>query len=108
LKGCRTIGIAGGREKVAQCLEEFGYDAAIDYKGVADLDGAIKAACPDGVDVYYDNTSGPISDAVLRNLKLAHVLSSAERQATRVGNPWNSGPRPSGICWSASQDARDF
>jgi len=40
--------------KGAPCLEEFGSIAAIDTKGVADLDGAIKAACPDGVDVYYD------------------------------------------------------
>jgi len=94
LKGCRTIGIAGGREKVRQCLEEFGYDAAIDYKGVADLDGAIKAACPDGVDVYYDNTSGPISDAVLRNLKLGARIVICGTASYPSWNPWNSGPRP--------------
>jgi NADPH-dependent curcumin reductase CurA len=94
LKGCRTIGIAGGREKVRQCLEEFGYDAAIDYKGVADLDGAIKAACPDGVDVYYDNTSGPISDAVLRNLKLGARIVVCGTASYPSWNPWNTGPRP--------------
>jgi NADPH-dependent curcumin reductase CurA len=94
LKGCRTIGIAGGREKVRQCLEEFGYDAAIDYKGVADLDGAIKAACPDGVDVYYDNTSGAISDAVLRNLKLGARIVVCGTASYPSWNPWNTGPRP--------------
>ena len=94
LKGCRTIGIAGGREKVRQCLEEFGYDAAIDYKGVADLDGAIKAACPDGVDVYYDNTSGAISDAVLRNLKLGARIVVCGTSSYPSWNPWNTGPRP--------------
>jgi len=94
LKGCRTIGIAGGREKVRQCLEEFGYDAAIDYKGVADLDGAIKAACPDGVDVYYDNTSGAISDAVLRNLKLGARIVICGTASYPSWNPWNTGPRP--------------
>ena len=70
IKGCRTIGIAGGAEKVRQCLEEFGYDAAIDYKAEGDLDEALRRACPDGVHVYFDNTSGSISDAVLRNLAL--------------------------------------
>jgi len=72
----------------------IGYDAAIDYKGVADLDGAIKAACPDGVDVYYDNTSGPISDAVLRNLKLGARIVICGTASYPSWNPWNSGPRP--------------
>src|SRR5580658_5614257 len=52
IKGCRTIGIAGGPEKVRQCLEEFGYDAAIDYQGDRDLDEALRRACPEGAQVY--------------------------------------------------------
>jgi NADPH-dependent curcumin reductase CurA len=47
IKGCRAVGIAGGSEKVRQCLEEFGYDAAIDYKAAADLDAALATYCPD-------------------------------------------------------------
>ncbi|HUU73106.1 MAG TPA: NADP-dependent oxidoreductase, partial [Burkholderiales bacterium] len=62
--GCRTVGIAGGAKKTRLCLDEFGFDAAIDYKSVG-LDAALAAACPDGVDVYFDNTAGPVSDAVL-------------------------------------------
>lgn len=63
LAGCRTVGITGGPVKVGLCRDEFGYDAAVDYKAdsfIADL----TAACPGGVDVYYDNTAGAISDAV--------------------------------------------
>ncbi len=66
--GCRTVGIAGGPIKVRLCKELFGFDEAIDYKADGDLDQAIATACPGGVDVYYDNTSGAISDAVLRHI----------------------------------------
>jgi len=94
LKGCRTVGIAGGAEKVRQCLDEFGYDSAIDYKGGRDLDAAIEAACPDGIDVYYDNTSGSISDAVLRNLNIGARIVICGTASYPSWNPWNSGPRP--------------
>ena len=94
LKGCRTVGIAGGAEKVRQCLDEFGYDSAIDYKGGRDLDAAIEAACPDGIDVYYDNTSGSISDAVLRNLNIGARIVICGTASYPSWNPWNNGPRP--------------
>lgn len=68
IKGCRTVGIAGGPEKVALCLEEFGYDAAIDYKATDDLAAALKEACPEGIDVYYDNVGGDILDTVLSHM----------------------------------------
>jgi NADPH-dependent curcumin reductase CurA len=68
LLGCRAVGITGGPEKVRLCLDEFGYDAAIDYKAERDLRGAVAAACPKGVGVYFDNTAGAVSDAVLANL----------------------------------------
>jgi NADPH-dependent curcumin reductase CurA len=69
LAGCRTVGIAGGATKKALCRDEFGYDAAIDYKA-SELDAALADACPRGVDVYFDNTAGGISDAVLRHLAI--------------------------------------
>jgi len=68
IKGSRTVGIAGGPVKAQQCLEDFGFDVAIDYKSMNDLDAALIESCPDGVNVYYDNTSGVISDAVIRNI----------------------------------------
>lgn len=67
IHGCRTVGIAGGPEKVKRLTEEFGFDAAIDYKGrsLAELTSAIKVACPDGVDVFFDNVGGVQLDAAL-------------------------------------------
>jgi NADPH-dependent curcumin reductase CurA len=94
LRGCRTVGIAGGATKARQCLEEFGYDAAIDYKSNVNLDEALQAACPNGVDVYFDNTSGPISDAVMRRLRIGARIVICGTAAYASWNPWNSGPRP--------------
>ncbi len=65
IKGCRTVGIAGGPEKTALCRDAFGYDAAIDYKATEDLGSALQEACPDGIDVYYDNVGGDTLDTVL-------------------------------------------
>ena len=69
IAGCRAVGIAGGEEKKRSLLEEFGYDAAIDYKN-EDVAAALKAACRDGVNVYFDNVGGEVSDAVQRRLAL--------------------------------------
>jgi NADPH:quinone reductase len=63
LSGCRTVGIAGGPEKAADLREVYGYDVAIDYKN-DDVRASLKDACPDGVDVYFDNVGGEISAAV--------------------------------------------
>jgi NADPH-dependent curcumin reductase CurA len=69
LMGCRAVGIAGGPEKCADVRESYGYDAALDYKG-EDLRGALKEACPSGVDVYFDNCGGEISGAVHSRLNV--------------------------------------
>ena len=66
--GCRTVGLTGADDKVRLCRDEFGYDEAINYKTTEDLVGALAEACPDGIDVYFDNTGGSISDAVLQCL----------------------------------------
>ena len=68
LAGCRTVGIAGGPDKCTDC-KLYGYDVAIDYKGV-DVRGALKEACPDGVDVYFDNVGGEIAQAVVSRLNV--------------------------------------
>ena len=68
LKGCRVVGTAGGSAKCAY-LEEIGFDAAIDYKA-ANLHEALSAACPDGIDVFFDNVGGPILNAALGHLAL--------------------------------------
>lgn len=69
IKGCRAVGIAGGPEKCKYLVEELGYDAAIDYKN-EDVYAGIKAHCPNGVDVYFDNVGGEILDTVLRRINL--------------------------------------
>jgi NADPH-dependent curcumin reductase CurA len=93
LLGCRTVGITGGAEKAALCTDEFGYDAAIDYKAAADLDAALDDACPNGVNVYFDNTSGSISDAVLRHLAVGARIIVCGTASISSWEPWPTGPR---------------
>ncbi|HEV7157432.1 MAG TPA: NADP-dependent oxidoreductase [Caulobacteraceae bacterium] len=64
IKGCRVVGIAGGPEKCAMLKSEFGFDEAVDYKA-GDVRRALRATCPDGLDVYFDNTGGDILEAAL-------------------------------------------
>jgi NADPH-dependent curcumin reductase CurA len=92
LAGCRTVGIAGGATKAALCRDEFGYDAAVDYKS-ADLDAALEAACPRGIDVYFDNTAGPISDAVLRRLAVGARVVVCGTASVASWDPPPAGPR---------------
>lgn len=67
LSGCRAIGITSSAEKVQGC-RDAGYAEAIDYRAESDLPAAIAKACPNGVDVFIDNTGGVIHDAVMQNL----------------------------------------
>lgn len=68
IKGCRVVGLAGSDDKVALLTEEFGYDAVINYKTASNLADAIAEACPNGVDVYFDNVGGDVSDAVIAHI----------------------------------------
>lgn len=68
LLGCKVIGITGSDEKVGLLTSTFKFDHAINYKTTKDLKEAVKSACPKGVDIYFDNVGGEISDAVLANI----------------------------------------
>ena len=68
VKGCRTVGIAGSDEKCRYIVDELGFDASINYREGGDLVQAIHAACPKGIDIYFENVGGPVFEAVLRNL----------------------------------------
>jgi NADPH-dependent curcumin reductase CurA len=92
LNGCRTVGIAGGAAKVAMCLGEFGFDDAIDYKS-GDLDSRLASACPAGVDVYFDNTAGAISDAVIRRLNVGARVAICGTASVATWDPPPLGPR---------------
>ena len=75
IKGCRVVGITGDQSKVDYLINEVGFDAAVNYKTETNLAGALAAACPDGVDVYFDNVGGAISDAVISQInKFARVI----------------------------------
>ncbi|MGL5002688.1 MAG: NADP-dependent oxidoreductase, partial [Casimicrobium sp.] len=67
IKGCRVVGIAGGKEKCDWVVKELGFDACIDYKNDSVKDG-LKQHCPDGIDVYFDNVGGEILDTVLTRI----------------------------------------
>ncbi len=66
--GCRAVGCAGSDGKVRWLLDELGFDAALNYKASTSLRAQMRRACPEGVDVYFDNVGGPITDTVLRSL----------------------------------------
>jgi hypothetical protein len=64
IQGCRAVGIAGGADKCRHVTEELGFDACVDHRAEG-LPGRLAAACPDGIDVYFENVGGAVFDAVL-------------------------------------------
>ncbi|SDE11738.1 hypothetical protein SAMN05421636_103299 [Pricia antarctica] len=68
IKGCHVVGIAGTDEKLKLMKEKFGFDKGINYKTTDDMKKAIGDACPNGVDVYFDNVGGEILDAAMDNI----------------------------------------
>jgi hypothetical protein len=92
LKACRTVGIAGGNDKVQKCLKIYGYDTAINYKAdnfAVDLANA----CQDGIDVYFDNVAGPISDEVMKHLNVGARIIICGTASIDSWNPHPLGPR---------------
>ena len=69
LKGCRVVGIAGGEEKCQHLVSELGFDAAVDYKK-GNVKTAVRRAAPKGVDCYFDNVGGDISNGVIMNMNM--------------------------------------
>jgi NADPH-dependent curcumin reductase CurA len=92
IKGCRSVGIAGGPDKVRMCREEFRYDSAVDYKA-EDFEPALAAACPAGVDVYFDNTAGRISDSVMQRLNVGARVVICGTASVASWDPMPQGPR---------------
>lgn len=92
LHGCRTIGVTGGAKKRELCLKLFGYDKALDYKA-PDFTERLVEACEHGVDIYYDNTAGPISDAVLCHLNVGARVVLCGTASVSSWNPPPHGPR---------------
>jgi len=66
--GCRVVGTVGTDEKAAWVVDELGFDAAINYRSANDIGAALDEACPAGIDVYFDNVGGPMTDAAMERL----------------------------------------
>ena len=94
IKGCKVVGFAGSEEKCRWITNELGFDGAINYKTCGDLEAAITQACPEGVDVYFDNVGGEILDATLLHINdHARIVFcgriSGLNAAEPVPGPWN-------------------
>ncbi|MEK6280743.1 MAG: NADP-dependent oxidoreductase [Acidobacteriota bacterium] len=93
IKGCRVVGIAGSDEKNRYLREELGVDAVVNYK-TDDIRIALQEACPKGVDVYFDNVGGEVSDAVLPLIAhSARIIICGQISVYNLDKP-NAGPRP--------------
>ena len=95
LQGCRVVGVAGSDAKVSWLLEELGFDAALNHKGTENGHDELKRLCPAGVDVYFDNVGGVITDAVLRLINVhARIAVCGQLSQYNLEEP-EHGPR----CW---------
>jgi NADPH:quinone reductase len=85
--GCRVVGITGSQEKCSYLVHELGFDAAVNYKN-SNFENEIKNACPQGVDVYFDNVGGIISDLVLKYInKHARIALCGQISTYNLENP---------------------
>ncbi len=92
LLGCRTVGIAGGAAKCALLTGDLGFDAAVDYKA-GDTRRALRAACPDGIDVYFDNVGGDVFEACLFNMATHGRIACCGAVSQYDGAAPRAGPR---------------
>lgn len=92
IKGCRVVGIAGGAEKGRWLVDELGFDAAVDYKA-DDFKRQLRGECPDGIDVYFDNTGGPVFEACLFAMKNHGRIACCGALSQYDGAPPPHGPR---------------
>ena len=90
--GARVVGIAGSDEKLAFVTEECGFDAGVNYR-TEDVRAAVAAACPDGVDAYFDNVGGEITDAVVRELAVGARVAVCGQIALYNADSVPTGPR---------------
>ena len=93
IKGCRVVGSAGTDEKVAYIVDELGFDDAFNYKEVTDYHEELQKLLPDGIDVYFDNVGGAITDVVFPNLRIkGRVVICGQISQYNLEKP-ETGPR---------------
>ncbi|MDA0262525.1 MAG: NADP-dependent oxidoreductase, partial [Proteobacteria bacterium] len=101
VKGCRVVGIAGSDEKTKWLTDELGFDSAINYKTTEDIGDALSQACPDGIDIHFDNVGGPIAKAINDRL-------NGGARTTRVGVISHYNDNNDGKPWIWPEDERMF
>ncbi len=92
MQGCRTVGITGGEVKRQLCLKRYGYDAALDYRA-ASFESDLARELAGGVNVYFDNTAGRISDLVWPHLAVGARIVVCGTAGVASWDPWPQGPR---------------
>jgi NADPH-dependent curcumin reductase CurA len=108
LKGCRVVGVAGGDDKVEWIKRECGFDAAFNYKTTPDYGEALTELCPRGIDIYFDNVGGPVTDAVLPRINTgARISICGQISQYNNANP-EMGPRLLGILVVARAKMQGF
>jgi NADPH-dependent curcumin reductase CurA len=93
IKRCRAIGIAGSDEKVRYITGKLGFDAGFNYKETPDYFGRLKQLCPTGIDIYFDNVGGPITDAVMRLINTRARVSVCGQISAYNSEEPETGPR---------------
>ena len=108
IKGARVVGTAGSAAKVAYLTATLGFDAAINYKTTPDLPQALGTACPQGIDCYFDNVGGPISDAVYARLNHGARIAICGQISLYNATETPTGPRPEGRLLTTSSLMKGF
>src|SRR6516165_243443 len=93
IAGCRAVGLTSSADKIAQAKARYGYQDMINYREVADIGAAIRAACPEGNDIFFDNTGGAIADAAIRTMRLRGRIIQCGTAANASWTPVPTGPR---------------
>jgi len=94
IKGCRAVGIAGTDDKVTWMTKELGFDAAFNYKSTSDYSAKLKELCPNGIDCYFDNVGGAITDAVFPLMNVYGRMSICGQISQYNLEKPEPGPRP--------------
>ena len=93
IKGCRVVGIVGSDEKAELLTKDYGFDDTVNYKTTPDLKAALKNKCPQGIDFYYDNVGGVISDQVLSLINSKARIAICGQISTYNSEEIATGPR---------------
>ncbi len=93
IKGCRAVGIAGSDEKTKYIVDELGFDAAFNYKTTPNYYRKLRELCPQGVDIYFDNVGGEITDAVMRLIRDGARISVCGQISQYNNDTASMGPR---------------